>query len=255
MDLDKRTMTRISDIDARRRQLLLALVATGVSIPLSGAQLSRVPGKLQPGQFFYRFSGEVKRNGTDVTLDTTLAAGDIVTTGEKSFVIFVFEQDAFILRSSSEMVVRPKEAPIPASQEKPAASKRASKIPSAYSLRRGKVLSVMASRTTQISTPSAVVAIRGTGVYVEAEPEESYVCVCYGETEIESSIDPAIRETVITQHHDAPKYVKGGANPQILPAPFKNHDDQELLLIETLVGRTTPYFVPGGIPRSRNNYF
>ena len=252
MDLDKGTVTRISDIDARRRQLLLALAATGISIPLSGAQLSRVPGKLQPGQFFYRFSGDVKRNGTAVTLDTKLVAGDLITTGEKSFVIFVFEQDAFILRSSSEMVVRPKETSVEArSDKKPVASK----IPSAYSLRRGKVLSVMASRTTQISTPSAVVAIRGTGVYVEAEPEESYVCVCYGETEIESSIDPAIRETVITQHHDAPKYVKGGANPQIVPAPFKNHDDQELLLIETLVGRTTPYFVPGGIPRSRNNYF
>lgn len=252
MDLDKRTMTRISDIDARRRQLLLALAAAGVSIPLFGAQLSRVPGKLQPGQFFYRFSGDVKGNGTDVTLDTKLVAGDLITTGEKSFVIFVFEQDAFILRSSSEMVVRPKETSVEARPEKKTV---ASKIPSAYSLRRGKVLSVMASRTTQISTPSAVVAIRGTGVYMEAEPEESYVCVCYGETEIESSIDPAIRETVITQHHDAPKYVKGGANPQIVPAPFKNHDDQELLLIETLVGRSTPYFVPGGIPRSRNNYF
>ncbi len=27
-----------------------------------------------------------------------------------------------------------------------------------------------------------------------------------------------------------------GANPRIMPVPLKNHDDQELLLIETLVG-------------------
>jgi hypothetical protein len=32
-----------------------------------------------------------------------------------------------------------------------------------------------------------------------------------------------------------------GAARRIVPAPFKNHDDVELMLIETLVGRVPPF--------------
>jgi len=74
-------------------------------------------------------------------------------------------------------------------------------------------------------------------------------------TDLASAQDPTITEEVIAEHHDAPKYIIGGTNPRIAPAPFKNHADEELLLIETLVGRTTPYMVPQGIPRTRNSYF
>jgi hypothetical protein len=255
-------MGRISDIDESRRQLLLGMLSSGllVSNPVMSAQLSRVPHKLAPGQFTYKLLGDVRVNGLAVTLSTQLKAGDTITTGDRSFVIFVFEADAFIVRSNSEMTVRPgPSTSVSAPQNKPVETKsteiKRKPLLSAYALKRGKVLSVMASGNTEITTPSAVISIRGTGVYVEAEPDESYVCVCYGETDIQSTTDPSVKEEVITQHHDAPKFVTGGNNPRILPAPFENHDDEELLLIETLVGRTTPYFVPGGISRSRNNYF
>ena len=39
------------------------------------------------------------------------------------------------------------------------------------------------------------------------------------------------------------------------PAPFKDHDDEELLLKETLVGRTTPYVVPKSLNRFRRRYY
>ena len=44
-------------------------------------------------------------------------------------------------------------------------------------------------------------------------------------------------------HHDAPRYVyaqeKNGQ--RIVPAPLINHTDQELALIEALVGREPPF--------------
>jgi hypothetical protein len=228
------------------------------ALPAHAAQFSRLPARLPPGQFIYRLLGDVRINGIAVTLQTTIQANDVLTTGDKSFVIFVYEADAFILRSNSEMVVRPTadvEQDAPGQTGATAPRKTLPKIAGAYGLRRGKALSVMASRQTNITTPSAVIRVRGTGVYVEAEPDESYVCVCYGATEIESAAAPDVRETVVSKQHDAPKYVTGGASPRIAPAPFKNHDDQELLLIETLVGRTTPYFVPAGASRTRSRYF
>jgi hypothetical protein len=89
----------------------------------------------------------------------------------------------------------------------------------------------------QIRTPTSTIGIRGTGVYVEAQPDLSYVCTCYGTTEI--SAQGGATETVESKHHDAPKYVT--AKGEILTAGFINHTDEELMLIETLVGRTPPF--------------
>ncbi len=69
------------------------------------------------------------------------------------------------------------------------------------------------------------------------------MCTCYGETDIAAADDPTISETIVALYHDAPRYVlaKPHKGRRIVPAPFKNHDDLELMLIESLVGRTPPF--------------
>ncbi len=64
------------------------------------------------------------------------------------------------------------------------------------------------------------------------------------------------RETIVSEEPSAPGYMPGdaSASQRIVPAPLRNHDDQELLLIETLVGRTTPYVNPRGVPRTHGSY-
>jgi hypothetical protein len=83
------------------------------------------------------------------------------------------------------------------------------------------------------------------------------VCTCYGAADLAAMDDPAVAETVVSSHHDAPRYVLAdrSAARRIQPAPFRDHDDQELLLIETLVGRTTPFVVPRRLTRSRAPYY
>jgi len=53
-------------------------------------------------------------------------------------------------------------------------------------------------------------------------------------------------ETVAAKHHDKPLYILANEKPgqNIRAASFKNHTDQELMLIETLVGRTPPFVFP-----------
>ena len=97
----------------------------------------------------------------------------------------------------------------------------------------------------QIQTASATVRIRGTGFYVESDQEQTYFCTCYGLADISANDDPESKDTVASKHHDKPLYILAGTkNPgkSIRRAPFINHTDQELALIETLVGRT-PAFV------------
>ncbi len=242
-------MTRISDIDESRRQFLLMLLSTGAlaSLPAcsSSPAVSEMPAPLPSDRSIHQLRGDVRVNGLAATINTPINPGDVVETFEKSYVIFVVEKDAFILRSNSKMT-------LPVRQVTAAAP-----VTTAYVLDKGKALSVLASRRTNIATPSALIGVRGTGVYVETEPDLSYVCVCYGVSDLSTPDDPSLSETIVSEHHTAPRYILAdkSASERIVPAPFKDHDDQELLLIETLVGRTTPYVVPKGVPKTRTNYF
>jgi len=195
------------------------------------------------GRSIYELDGDVRVNGLPATLQTLIRLGDKVETGEESYVIFAVNKDAFILRSSG-MMTFPEPVTSPTIK------------PTAFSLDRGKALSVLASRNTRIATPNAVVGIRGTGVYLETTPELSYVCTCYGVADLATFDDPGINETIESEHHDAPRYILADTNVKnrIQPAPFINHDDQELLLIETLVGRSPPYSVPKSVTRTRTQY-
>lgn len=235
------------DIDESRRNLLLMMLASGAFALTPGCATTQggaTPSKLAAGRSIHQLAGDVRVNGVTATIATLIKPGDVVETFEKSFVIFVVEEDAFILRANSKMTL-------------PNRTVAAGAVSTAYMLDKGRALSVLASRRTNISTPNAVIGVRGTGVYVETEPDQSYVCVCYGISDLSTADNPGINETIVSEHHTAPRYIladKSAAN-RIVPAPFVNHDDQELLLIETLVGRTTPYVVPRGIPRSRTTYF
>lgn len=111
----------------------------------------------------------------------------------------------------------------------------------------GKLFTVSRSTGTQVRTSTATIGIRGTGYYLEADPEQTYFCTCYGLTDVEANDDPESRDTVASKHHDKPLYIlkgeQGGNN--IRRAPFINHTDQELMLIETLVGRAPPFVFAG----------
>jgi hypothetical protein len=108
----------------------------------------------------------------------------------------------------------------------------------------GKLLSVYARGLgeRQIKGPTATIGIRGTGAYIEAEPDKTYFCLCYGEAEIVPDGAPDARETVRTTHHESPRTIYApGAVRAMERAPVINHTDDELILLESLVGRTPPF--------------
>ena len=100
-----------------------------------------------------------------------------------------------------------------------------------------------------MTSSTATIGIRGTGVYMEAERDLTYLCTCYGQVELASSLDPNERELITAEHHDAPKYITNKSNGEsyIQPAPFINHTDTELKLLEAIVGREVPFSMENDI--------
>lgn len=191
--------------------------------PLARAgALGKVPSELPAGKSIYSLKGELQVNGQPASEDMLVSANDLLRTGPGSEAIFVVGKDAFILRENSELELSGENL-----------------LVDGLRLVSGALLSVFGKSRHHVATPIATIGIRGTGIYVEAQPEMSYVCTCYGTTEIGSVNQPANVETITSRHHNAPRYVT--VEGQILPAPFVHHTDEELMLIETLVGRVPPF--------------
>lgn len=226
--------------DPRRRVLVQALTSWIVSLGIPGgaamaAGIFGTPAsKLPAGQSIYRLSGTATVNGKPATLATPIAGGDKIRTGKDSEIVFAVGGTSMILRSDTDVELE--------------SAQGTSLLLTGLRLLTGKLLSVHGrGKPVRMQTVTATIGIRGTGVYLESDPEQSYVCTCYGVTDILANDDKESKETVIATHHDKPLYVVKGAKPgnSIRRAPFINHTDQELALIETLVGRTPPFVFPG----------
>lgn len=216
--------------ETARRAFLLRALASGFFAAgpggLSAQPLGRVPRPLPPGRSIYSLRGRVLVDGVAARETTPIHAGAMVETGADSSVTFVVGADAFILRERSRLQLQ---GPSPA-------------LVNLLRVATGALLSVFGKAQKRVETVTATIGIRGTGLYVEAAPDRSYVCTCYGVTSIAALDDPGVQEEITSRHHDAPRYVYGpDASKRIAPAPFVDHTDLELMLLENLVGRTTPF--------------
>ena len=233
-------MSRFNDADDPRRRLLIQALAAGMFTTVAGGQVlaqqlfGSTPRKLEGGRSIYRISGSVTVDGQPATLETRITPSSVVETGRDGEIVFAVGENAFIMRPNSRMALEP--------------SKRETGLMSGLNLLAGKVLSVFAKSRDPIrmNTKVASIGIRGTGVYMEAEPDQTYFCTCYGVADIASNADPESKETVAAKYHDKPLYILADqpAGKSIRNAPFINHTDQELMLIETLVGRNPPFVFP-----------
>jgi hypothetical protein len=183
-------------------------------------------GRLEKG--VYRIRGGVHVNGANAQQGGELRPGDTVRTQQNAEIVFVSQNDAFLVRQNSEI----------------------SMLANGLRVVTGAVLSVFQpNRPKEIRTATAVIGIRGTAVYVEAEPSRTYACTCYGEAVLTPIAQPAAAETVRTTHHESPRYIMASGAPQMVtPAPVVNHTDAELILLEGLVGRQPPFIGQGFRP-------
>lgn len=209
----------------RRRWVGYAL-AVPLVVRLGRLREALAAGKLEKG--VYRVRGDARVNGRPAREGMDVKAGDVIATGADGELIFVIGKDAMLVHSNTRVEV---------------SGRAGALLAEGLRIVTGAVLSVFspgARRTIRVRT--ATIGIRGTAVYAEDMRDRAYVCTCYGTADIAAVDDPAVHETVLTEHHDQPRYVyPPGAATRIVRAPVINHTDLELILLESLVGREPPF--------------
>jgi hypothetical protein len=181
-------------------------------------------------QGIYKLEGEATFNGK------TLKVGDVPTlpltviTGSNTVLVFVIGADAYLVRANSHLTLAASDAKSP---------NRADSI----KLLSGKLLSVFEKGTRSLTTTTAVAGIRGTGIYLESALERSYLCLCYGKAKLGPIDAPQLHENVSTSHHESPRWVYPD---RMEAAKMINHEDEELIMLESLTGRVPPFAMQWG---------
>ena len=177
---------------ARRKWLLRTVASLGISALPGAVRHALAMGERPAAPGLYRVEGDVRVNGRPAAAGQLVRPGEVIETGARSQAVFVVGRDAYLLRAGSRLETVGREMLI-----------------DTLRVVTGKLLSVLGPGARRIETPSATIGIRGTGIYVEAEPERTYVCTCYGSADIQANDKPEVRETVDTKHHEQPRYVYG----------------------------------------------
>jgi len=220
-----------------RRRLLKALAAAGLfgSAGISGLirnALAKGNAPVAPG--LHKMRGVVTVNSKPAQEGQLIGPGDTVVTGRDSEAIYVIGQDAFLQRESSTI------------------SFGADAAENLMRVVTGKILSVFGKGARTIKVSTATIGIRGTGCYIEDEGSDAkartYFCLCYGSVDLTPSAAPQERESYSTTHHDKPMYIHNDMKmaKMMVPAGVINHTDDELKLLESLVGRWPPFYGQGG---------
>jgi hypothetical protein len=176
--------------------------------------------------------GDVTLNGERLRPQQVVQSGDQIQTGPGSQLIFVIGNSSFHVRQNSRLVVE-----------------RGSTLNAVSVLRMltGAVVSVWGSGgRRQIVTPTLTAGIRGTGVYTEVFPEQSYrsyFCNCYGVVDMAAGPDRVVSRSQYHQSFWGESEPKGGR--VLTPAQAINHTDEEVEYLAGLVGQQTAWQAAG----------
>ncbi|MBL0142696.1 MAG: FecR domain-containing protein [Betaproteobacteria bacterium] len=225
------------DRTSRERRRFIARMAAGAAIGAGGLSgfMSRAlaKGDLPAIPGVNQLKGTAMVNGRPAQVGTPVSARDKVSTGPGSMAIVVIRDDAFLVRENTTLEFA-----------------ESGGVMSRILIQTGRVLSVFGKKPVVIKAGNATIGIRGTGAYLEVDPEKVYFCLCYGEAGIDG---PGMStKTVTTTHHEQPLVIsQRGGIMDAEPGPFQNHSDDELILLESLVGREPPFKGNAAYPYSR----
>ena len=203
----------MANISRRKFLIAAAVLPLAAIIPIQASAESSVIHELQ---------GTVTVNKKVLTLTSIIRSGDEIMVSPDGKLVFSIGEDAFLVRGGSTLQVYAEEGGM---------------LVSALRLVTGAMLDVYGKRktTTRIYTATATIGIRGTAVYASVMPDRLYTCTCYGHTDLIVGLDKA---DIIATHHNAHIVTTGkNGNAQMKAFEVLDHNDDELRMLEALVGR------------------
>lgn len=196
-----------------RRQFIATAAASSL--------LMWIPTFAQAASMIHTLEGEVFINKRLAHLGSQIKAGDNIVVAHGGKLIASIGGDAYLLHGGSALELGQVKEGLIASMR----------------LMTGAVLAVFGKRksTTYLTTSVATIGIRGTAVYLNSAPHQLYTCTCYGHTDIR--VGTHIDE-VKAMHHSAHEIFADSHGVMSMRATeVKGHDDDELRMLEALVGR------------------
>ena len=180
----------------------------------------------RPGRL-HETGGEVTVNGRLAGRANEIRALDVIRTGGSGHVVLVMGKDAFLVRANSEVEILGKPRAL---------------VLAGLRMLTGALLGVFGrGGARQVLTATATAGIRGTGIYIEASPEQTYICTCYGTVEMEDLHHTEKRLVTSGYHTPNVIYAEMTGGKMMQKAPFINHTDEELVMLEKRVGRVPPF--------------
>lgn len=207
-------------IKSRRRFLIAAsLLPVAALIPIKARAAT---GKI------HEIEGDVFINQAKINSATTIKNGDQIVVSKEGKLVFSMGGDAFLVRGGTTLQVY---------------SDHDSLLVTALRLVTGAMLGVFDKRktTTRIYTKAATIGVRGTAVYAAVTKDKLYTCTCYGHTDLIVGLE---REDIVSKHHNAHVVTTdGNNNAQMKAFEVIDHNDDELRMLEALVGRKPSFDV------------
>ena len=211
-----RNIEPLTCLRGNRRDFLMLGAAAGIGLVLSDSHAQT--------QSVHELQGTAFRNRELITPATRINPGDWVSVSHGSSLTFSVGQDVYRLRGGTSLKLE-------------ASGNSATGL---YLLT-GALLGVFGQGAKTIYTRSAIIGIRGTGLYIDNKPTQTYLCTCYGETELQL---PGLgnRSYTATHHKAVMISTPDGEKPDIQDAAApEGHTDDELRKSESYVGRTVPF--------------
>jgi len=204
-----------------RRDFLFQSAACGAAVLL--------PATSHAGRL-HEIDGEVMVNGRLASKANEIRALDVVRTGSSGRLVLVMGKDAFLIRANSEVEILGKPNAL---------------VLTGLRMLTGALLGVFGKGgPRQVLTATATAGIRGTGIYIEASPQQTYFCTCYGTVDIEDQ--HRTEKRLVTSGYHTPNviYAEMTDGKMMQKTEFINHTDDELVMLEKLVGRVPPFVRP-----------
>lgn len=210
--------------DFNRRQFLSLAAALPCSMLLGPNSLAATThaksGRLRGT--IHELEGDVFINKNIANPSSTIQSGDRLSVAYGGRLVFSMGEDTYLLQEGSSLeVVSHNNVTV-----------------SGLRLLTGGLLSVFGKRetTTKIYTRTAVIGIRGTGVYLNSQPEKLYFCTCYGKTDLHLGYHH--NEHIESTHHQAFDITGKSENTMSMSATqVIGHTDDDLRLLEHYSGR------------------
>lgn len=207
-----------------RRRFLTSVAALPLALylPIGNATGKKLTGVI------HELQGDVFINKRVASQTSSIQAGDRISVAFGGRLVFSMGEDSYLLQEGSSLEVASKD----------------NAIVSGLRLLTGGLLSVFGKRdtTTRIYTHTATIGIRGTGVYLNSQPDNLYFCTCYGKTDLHLGHNHD--EHIESTHHNAFNITgKSQRSMTMTATEVIGHTDDDLRLLERYSGRKPPFDV------------